>query len=79
MIVGILYLELWIWKQSQLQMCVEIVKYGLVEYALRVLKNVQVSTKGDEVRFELCHRILSQASRAEANALTEWANPLLVI
>ena len=57
-------------------MSIKVLKNHLIEDALRLIEQVaQVTSKCNEICFQLSHRILSQTSRAEADALAEWTDP----
>jgi hypothetical protein len=62
-------------------MCVEVGFNHLVKWGLGSIgqQTPKITTKGNEVRLQLSHGVLSQAPCAEADSLAEWTDPALVL
>ena len=60
-------------------MGLEVLEYELIEDRIWKLEETQLTSKGNEVSLELGHGVLSETSSAEADTLTEGADPLFAI
>lgn len=73
---GILFFQVWVLENCEVQVSLEVLSNDLIEDTGGLFQLAEVPSNGDIIRFELGHCILSEATSAEANALAEGTNPL---